>query len=224
MINLLLAFDGLIQSAPSFNGADPLAQLRDIQLPEPVGIWPPAPGWWILGLIILSILFFGFWKFKQYKAVNQYRHDAIALIKAEEKAIKEHKNITLYLQNMAEILRRTALTAYPNERIEPLQGNAWLAFLDGKNYSRIIDKPHLSFQKGCARDIIFLTYQTNEKNILSPKDLSAIHNTILFWVKYHSRNTDVTLLSDFNSEENPFDSANKNNSIKNNKEKAVNYA
>ena len=28
--------------------ADSLAQLRDIQLPEPISWWPLAPGWWVL--------------------------------------------------------------------------------------------------------------------------------------------------------------------------------
>lgn len=37
---------------------DPLAQLRDIHLPEAIGWWPPAPGWWILALLLLvSIVF-----------------------------------------------------------------------------------------------------------------------------------------------------------------------
>ena len=31
-----------------------LAQLRDIRLPDPVGWWPPAPGWWIFGGLIVA--------------------------------------------------------------------------------------------------------------------------------------------------------------------------
>jgi len=33
-------------------GADPLAQLRDIHIPDSVSWWPPAPGWWGLVVII----------------------------------------------------------------------------------------------------------------------------------------------------------------------------
>jgi hypothetical protein len=35
-----------------------LAQLADIHLPEAVSFWPPAPGWWILALILLGIALF----------------------------------------------------------------------------------------------------------------------------------------------------------------------
>jgi hypothetical protein len=56
--------------------ADSLAQLRDIQLPEPISWWPLAPGWWVL--IILATGIFG-WAglllIKRYRA-NLYRRQA----------------------------------------------------------------------------------------------------------------------------------------------------
>lgn len=43
--------------APAIAGGDPLAELRDIRLPDTVSFWPPAPGWWMLaGLLVLGLL------------------------------------------------------------------------------------------------------------------------------------------------------------------------
>ena len=33
---------------------DPLSQLADIHLPDPVSIWPLAPGWWLVIVLILA--------------------------------------------------------------------------------------------------------------------------------------------------------------------------
>ena len=38
---------------------NPLVNLKDIHLPPPVPFWPPAPGWWILALLLISTLFIG---------------------------------------------------------------------------------------------------------------------------------------------------------------------
>ena len=36
--------------------SDPLAELRGYHPPDPVSWWPPAPGWWLLALLILGLL------------------------------------------------------------------------------------------------------------------------------------------------------------------------
>ena len=47
---------------------DPLAELRPNILPEPVGLWPPAPGWWIVALLVLAaIITGGLWLFRFWR-------------------------------------------------------------------------------------------------------------------------------------------------------------
>jgi len=36
---------------------NPLVNLKDIHLPPPVSFWPPAPGWWILALLMITTHF-----------------------------------------------------------------------------------------------------------------------------------------------------------------------
>ena len=41
---------------PQAQAPNPLDQLRDIHLPEPISWWPPAPGWWILAVASCALL------------------------------------------------------------------------------------------------------------------------------------------------------------------------
>ena len=56
---------------------DPLAQLRDIHLPETVGLWPLAPGWWLLIALIIGALVTGiiYWR-RRYQS-NAFKRQAI---------------------------------------------------------------------------------------------------------------------------------------------------
>jgi uncharacterized membrane protein len=79
-----------------------LDNLREIILPPPVPWWPPAPGWWLLfAAIALTALAFAFRLFRRWR-VNAYRRAAL-----RELAVAGD------VSAIAEILKRTALVAYP---------------------------------------------------------------------------------------------------------------
>ncbi len=52
----------------------PLSQLNDIKLPEPVSLWPPAPGWWLLTILALVLLILGVrWALSRYRRGRVHR-------------------------------------------------------------------------------------------------------------------------------------------------------
>lgn len=114
---------------------DPLAQLRDWHAPEPVSWWPPAPGWWILGLLLLGLLLLGGMRW-----LRRWRGDARKRSAAVRAALIELASLRTLLQSGGEprafaagvsaLLRRLALTRYPPERVAGLSGSAWMTFLD----------------------------------------------------------------------------------------------
>ena len=45
---------------------NPLDQLHPLIAPAPVGLWPPAPGWWLL-LAVLPLLGWGLWRLRRWR-------------------------------------------------------------------------------------------------------------------------------------------------------------
>lgn len=105
----------------------PLA-LRDIHQPSAPPWWPPAPGWWMLFLLlVLALLAWGWWS--RRRRLRRARLAALfdgtvarAGTPAEEVAL------------LSELLRRAARTRDPDA--DRLQGDDWLAFLDGPGGKR----------------------------------------------------------------------------------------
>ncbi len=103
---------------------DPLAALRGIHLPEAVGIWPPAPGWWAvlavaMGLIVLAVV-----------AVAVRRaslaHHALRELDALEGVPGD---LQLLAMSVSALLRRVALRRFGRTRVASLHGTAWQEFL-----------------------------------------------------------------------------------------------
>jgi hypothetical protein len=105
---------------------EPNLPLRDIHLPEPVGWWPPAPGWWLLAVGVPALLACAVWLWHRLRrptpkklALREWAAIAHGAMPPQEK-----------LRRLAVLLRRAALSAYPREEVAGLAGEQWLAFLD----------------------------------------------------------------------------------------------
>ena len=110
--------------------ADPLAQLRDIHLPGPIEVWPPAYGWWILAVFcLMAVLLALYWLWTRWQG-NKYRREARAQLDAILHSWKSDGDTARYLREIQLLLKRTALTRYNRETVASLTGEAWVDFLD----------------------------------------------------------------------------------------------
>jgi len=105
-------------TGPTTNPAS-LENLRDIVVPEPPPLWPPAPGVWVLLISALAIATALFLGWRRARARSAYRRAGLALLKTARST-----------RDVNVILKRVALAAYPRPTVASLYGADWVAFLD----------------------------------------------------------------------------------------------
>ena len=93
--------------------ATSLDRLHDIIVPGPVPWWPPAPGWfWVMAfasIVAVVVLFKGFIRWQH----NLYRREALAELGRLETVLSVSSQRAVGLLALSELLKRTALTAFP---------------------------------------------------------------------------------------------------------------
>ena len=114
----------------STTAADPtsLEHLFDLAVPPPVPWWPPAPGWFVVGGVVLGLGFWGAWRAWRRWRAAAYRRAALAewrQLKAQA-ADSGHREIAL--RHLPELVKRVALAAFPREAVASLSGETWLRF------------------------------------------------------------------------------------------------
>ena len=108
---------------------NPLAALKDIHLPPDPGWWPPAPGWWLVTLLLLSIISFGFYKWRQRQLrLRPIRLALLELARLDLKA-EDHEQRRMVLQELSALVRRFCIVFFPQEPVAGLCGQEWLDFL-----------------------------------------------------------------------------------------------
>ena len=104
--------------------------LRDIHLPEPISAWPPAPGWWLLALLMVAGLLWSIAAWARWRRQRPIRQ-AMRTVKEAEALLRRGESLAA-VQSLSAVLRRCAITLDPSGAVAGLTGKAWLSWLDGR--------------------------------------------------------------------------------------------
>ena len=111
---------------------DILSQLRDIHAAPPTPWWPPAPGWWVLAVLLLALLV---WLGKILLAghrIRARRKKMLAWVDHLNASIDPLKQPQAYLATVNRIFKLVALRAFPEEQCAVMAGKEWVEFLTDK--------------------------------------------------------------------------------------------
>jgi hypothetical protein len=148
---------------------DPLAQLRDIHLPDAISTWPPAPGWWIASTLLIALIIGLIYLLIKWIRRNRYRK--LALLQLNK---LDQENANQYVQQLNQLLKQTALAAQPKQEIAGLCGEPWLQFLDNSGDTQL-------FCNGVGKILADGPYSPTVENI-NTKKLNEIAQQ---WIKNH---------------------------------------
>jgi Domain of unknown function (DUF4381) len=154
-----------LASAPK---VDPVAGLVDIRLPAPVSLWPQT---WPLRIALAVVavgLAVGAWYLARRWYRNRYRRAALA----ELDRIEGGSDVAGIPLDLASLVRRTALAAFPRDKVASLTGVQWLAFLDRTADMR-------AFSEGGGRALEDMAYRP------SPADVRPLIGAVRHWIKAH---------------------------------------
>jgi hypothetical protein len=129
--------------------------LRDIHMPEIVGWWPLAPGWWLLIALAAAGLCYALYRQYLKWRWNAARRAALAELSRIRRDYEQGSDALTLAKSLSELLRRSMLAYAPRGEIAGLTGDQWLQWLD----RGLDDRP---FTAGSGRDIESLPYRKPE--------------------------------------------------------------
>jgi hypothetical protein len=150
--------------------------IDEIILPDAVSWWPIAPGWKILGVLILLVVIVAISKMATRWWQNRYRREALRQLDCLPKESQ--------LATLPYYMKVTALQAYPRQDVACLSGNRWLAFLDAH-----YDGP--SFSTGVGIKLLAISYLPNGQWKFTDEESTELIRMSRIWISKHRETTGV---------------------------------
>lgn len=162
---------------------NPLEQLQPLIDPPPVHWWPPAPGWWLLA-VLLPLLGWGLWHLLQRwrnrprqvvreQALDPLRQAALDEL-AQLRKPYDGQAAGPWLQQLNALLKRLCRERYPDAGSHILSSRAWLAFLDNRCPAA-----------GLTRWMILVEGAYKPQCTLSDKAITELDLAVATWIRKH---------------------------------------
>ena len=150
-----------------------LEKLRDIHLPNPIGFWPPAVGWWLLVIVtlILSIALL-IWLVNRHSR-RLYRRQALGQLLLLLRRYRADGDALAYLTNASDLIKRVAIASFGRTACASLVGEDWMKFLDSTGRTE-------EFSSGGG--LVMMSGQYREDTSPDPE---VLHRLICRWVRQH---------------------------------------
>lgn len=126
--------------------------LRDLHLPEAIGWWPPAPGWWALAALLVGGLALAALALYRRHRRGAPRRLALSELARLRSAYERDGDLARFAAGVSALLRRAMLAYAPRQDVAGLTGRAWLEWLDRGLERR-------PFSEGPGRTLVELPYR-----------------------------------------------------------------
>ena len=159
-----------------------LDQLEPLIAPPAISAWPPAPGWWLLP-ILLAALFWGLWRLWQRRPRRQSSIEQKLIDPLRLAALLELERLPTpqagepagpWLQQLNQLLKRLCQSRHPHDPSLTLSGRAWLAYLDSRCPAA-----------GLTRWMVLVEGAYKPECKLDDKAIAGLSQAVETWIRKH---------------------------------------
>lgn len=161
-----------------------LEQLQPLIAPPPIGAWPPAPGWWLLAVLLPTLGWVAWhWRHRLRRKPVTAPASEQPLDPVRQGALEELARLPrpydgapagAWLQQINGLLKRLCRNHYPNANSHVLNGRQWLAFLDNRCPAA-----------GLTRWMVLVEGVYKPECKLDDKAIAGLQQSVETWIRKH---------------------------------------
>jgi len=106
-----------------------LQSLHDIVLPEPVSWLPQTWGWMLVAAVLTAVVVIAALRWTMRYRANAYRREALSMLGPIQHLLDQPATRREGVRQLGELLKRTALAAWPRGEVASLSNKDWVSFL-----------------------------------------------------------------------------------------------
>lgn len=159
------------------NDPTSLALLHPIVLPGSPSLFPPAPGWYMLGIALFYLVLRSCCRAVRQYRKNRYRRQALFALDQLEKEYGTKGDVEI-LRIIPRLLKWAGLQAYPASEVASLTGREWGMFLQ--------NSAQTGFPDEVAHHLALVSSSPSERLAdLTPPQVEVLFFHVRQWISSH---------------------------------------